>query len=610
MTSVFTDEIWRSHHAAVDLPARELLSGHVIVCGLHGVGLLSIEQLVLVGRQVVVIEPRPEARHQAALAGWGVPLLAADPRDPEVLARAGIAGAAAVLCVQRDDVETLGTSLLVHELRPDVRMAVRLDNPAVGLAISGVTGSGTILDTAGLAAPSIVEACRRHSDHAIEIAGQAFVVTELVASQTGSLRRQFGHLAPIGVAPVGDGPLVICPGRDHVANQGDRVTVISTPEDIEAARPPASAAVLRARRWARIGRRVRAVRADVAGMISEVDGALRTALLAAGVLVALSTTVVRMGYRGNGGGHISTLDSLYFTVTTVATVGYGDYSFKGQPTWLEAFGVIDILLGAALATTLFALLTNLLVSRRLAQALGRKRVTGMTGHVILIGLGAVGMRVLEALRMDRQVVVIEADDGGRFVSQARALGVPVVIGDATLRQTLDLVNLDEASAVAVLTSNDLTNVEIALALRERVTMGKVRRPLVVRVFDRQLARSIEHSFGFRHVRSTSALAAPWFVGAALGLDVLDTFYVERQPFLLARLTIASGGGLEGTSMHELSGSTRVIALHRSGGELEHPPRRDTIFAAGDAAYLVGPYEELLAVLLSDLTVHAGETIPT
>jgi Trk K+ transport system NAD-binding subunit len=610
VTSVFTDETWRSHHAAVDLPARELLNGHVIVCGLDGVGLLSIEQLVIVGSKVVVVDPRPEPRHSATLASWNVPLLVGDPRDPEILGRAGIATATAVLCVQANDVETLGTSLLVHEMRPDVRLAVRLDNPAVGRAIAGVTGEGTILDTAGLAAPSIVEACRRHSDHAIEISGQAFVVTELVAQETGSLRRQFGHLAPIGVAPVADGPLVICPGRDYVATEGDRVTVISTPEDIEAARPVATAADLRARRWAHLGRQLRAVRADIAGMIAEIDGALRTALLAAGILVLLSTTVVRLGYQNGTGGNISTLDALYFTVTTVATVGYGDYNFKGQPTWLEGFGVVDILLGAALATTLFALLTNLMVSRRLAQALGRKRVTGMTGHVILIGLGAVGMRVLEALRMDRQVVVIEADDGGRFVSQARALGVPVVIGDATLKQTLDLVNLDEASAVAILTSNDLTNVEIALALRERVTMGKVRRPLVVRLFDRQLARSIEHSFGFRHVRSTSALAAPWFVGAALGLDVLDTFYVERQPFLLARLTIASGGGLEGTSMHELSGSTRVIALHRADGVLEHPPRRDTIFAAGDAAYIVGPYEELLGVLLSDLTVHADETIPT
>lgn len=100
------------------------------------------------------------------------------------------------------------------------------------------------------------------------------------------------------------------------------------------------------------------------------------------------------------------------------------------------------------------------------------------------------------------------------------------------------------------------------------------------------------------MRSTAALAAPWFVGAALGLEVLDTFYVEAQPFLLARLRTADHPGLVGTAMSELAARTRVLAL-RHDGVLEHPPRRDTRFADGDEAFLVGPYEELLALLDHD-----------
>jgi Trk K+ transport system NAD-binding subunit len=595
-------------NAPVEDTGSDGFRDHVIVCGLHGVGLLTVEQLVLVGRPVVAIDPAPELGHQEALEGWGVPLLLADSRDAAVLQRAGLDHAAAVLCVQREDIDTLGTALLVHELRPDVRLAVRLDNPAVRKAISERAGVGLVLDKAGLAAPSIAEACRRRTDHEIEIEGQKFLVAELIAPRTQSLRDQFGDLAPIAVAPIGGGPLVICPGRDHLSTAGDRVTVVATPDEVATVRPPTPAADRRARRLTWLAARWRTLRADVVGLSQEVDRPLRLALLTVALLVAVSTIVVRLGYHAAGGGHISLLDSLYFTVSTDATVGYGDYAFSGQPMWLEAFGVVDIILGAALATTLFAMLTNLLVSRRLAQALGQKRVTGMTGHIVIIGLGAVGMSVLEALMGTRDVVVIEADDDGRYVSQARALGVPVVIGDATLAQTLDLVNLDAAAAVAVLTSNDLTNVEIGLALRNRVSVADRERPMVVRLFDRQLARSVEHSFGFRHVRSTSALAAPWFVGAALGLDVLDTFYVDRQPFLLGRLTVADGGGLDGRSMSELSARTRVIALDHGDGALEHPPRRDTIFVAGDAAYLVGPYEELLSVLLSDRSVHRGETL--
>ncbi|HTR70710.1 MAG TPA: NAD-binding protein [Mycobacteriales bacterium] len=576
------------------------LRDHIIVCGLHGVGLLSVEQLVHVGRRVVVIDPHPEPRHQAALAAMDVPLVVADPRDPEVLNRAGLTTATAVLCVQRDDLDTLATALLVHELRADIRLAVRLDNTGVGGALASMTGIGTVLNRAGIAAPSIVEACQQTTDHKIEIDGTTFVVAELVAPRTQSLRRQFGDLAPIAIAPNGGGPLVICPGRDQLATGGDRVTVVGTEEQIRDWRPDAAGSGRDSERRLSLTAGIRRMRHDIAGLFGEIDRGLRTALIVIAALVAVSTVVLRFGYRNPGGGHMSVLNALYFTVSTDATVGYGDFNYRGQPHWLVAFGIADIVMGAALATMLFALLTNLLVSRRLAQALGRKRITGMVDHVVLIGLGTVGMEVLEGLRRSRDVVVIESNDDGRFVSQARALGVPVVIGDATLPQTLDLVNLDGASAVAVLTSNDFTNVEIALALGSRLARARRNTPMVVRLFDRQLARSVERTFDFRHVRSTSALAAPWFVGAALGLDVLDTFYVDRQPFLLGRLTVAVGGGLEGRMMRELSARTRVLALHRAAGDLEHPPRRDTVFAAGDAAYIVGPYEELLSVLLSDL----------
>jgi hypothetical protein len=150
----------------------------------------------------------------------------------------------------------------------------------------------------------------------------------------------------------------------------------------------------------------------------------------------------------------------------------------------------------------------------------------------------------------------------------------------------------------------MTNIETALAVRESLGSRWQDVPVVVRVFDRELARMMEQSFGFQNVRSTSALAAPWFVGAALGLDVLSTFYVDQQPFLVGKVVVKEGGGLEGLAMADLSAKTRVIALQRaSGGELEHPPRRGTRFAGGDVAYVLGPYEEILRVLHHDRTLR-------
>ncbi len=323
-------------------------------------------------------------------------------------------------------------------------------------------------------------------------------------------------------------------------------------------------------------------------------------MAALAVLIAIASVVLRLEYRPDHGGRLSAGQAIYFSVETVATVGYGDFSFAAQGPGLRAFGVVLIVLGVLLVSTTFALLTNVLVSRRLEASLGIRQATGMRDHVVLIGLGSVGVRVLEGLLDEgRDVLVLERDEDNRYLGQARALGVPVIIADATLKQTLHSVHIDAASAVAVLTSDDLTNIETGLAVREALGTRWPEVPVVLRVFDRDLARTVEQSFGFRHVRSASVLASPWFVGAALGLDVLATFEVDRSPFLVGRLTIARDGGLDGLAMQDLSARTRVVAIGRPNGDVEYPPRRGTRFAGGDQAYLIGPYEELLAVLRRD-----------
>jgi Trk K+ transport system NAD-binding subunit len=316
-------------------------------------------------------------------------------------------------------------------------------------------------------------------------------------------------------------------------------------------------------------------------------------------MLAISAVVLRLGYVQPGGKNLSLGEAIYFTVETFATVGFGDFSFAAQSPEMQAFGIALIVAGVTLSTVILALITNALVSRRIEQSLGQGSIHGMDGHVILVGLGAVGLRVLEGLRAQgRDVVVVEYDESNRYVQHARSLGAPIVHGDATLGQTLRSVNIAQAGAVAILTSDDLVNLETGLAVRDALGERWEEVPVILRVFDRALGSRLESTFQFNHVWSTSALASPWFVGAVLGLEILATFYVRHQPFLVARLTVRPGGGLEGLAMRELGARIRVVAIVRSGedGEMEHPPRRDTRFAAGDQAYLLGPYEELLRVL--------------
>src|SRR5215813_1067938 len=255
-----------------------------------------------------------------------------------------------VVCAEEDDLRTLETALLTRKLRADVRVVVQLTNPAVGRALSQIEIS--VLDTAGLAAPSIVEACVRTGQD-VWLSGEQFTAVRTTAPRAASLRELYGDLAPVAVVPAAGGNAEICPGRDHEVAPADEVTLIGTPAALDGAglsdradRPASPVLAMAARQ-------VSYVRQLALSMLRAVDRRLGWALAALFAVVIVSTAVLRLAYQADGSGrHLSVLDAAYFAVETVTTVGYGDYSFRDQPAWLIA-GATGLMLAGALFVAVF-----------------------------------------------------------------------------------------------------------------------------------------------------------------------------------------------------------------------------------------------------------------
>jgi Trk K+ transport system NAD-binding subunit len=517
------------------------------------------------------------------------------------LTLAEVSHALAVVCAGDDDAVNLEIALLARKANPNVRVVSRVANDVLREAVADDNGPGAILDVADLAAPAVVEACLSQTTHDFDAAGMNFVVAGKAAYREATLRELYGDLAPVAVIHGEESPdpgeVEVCPGRDQRVREGDWTMMIGTAEEL-------AAQGIRVPRKTRARTRrplLRRAVDSVRSVFSDVNPTFYPVFSATLVVLISATIILRFGYRPPP--KMGWVDAFYFTVETMTTTGYGDFSFVNQPTWLRTFSTLLMFSGVTTTALLVSFVADVLLSRRFVFASARPRVGHLRNHIVVVGLSGIGMRVVSDLTTaGYDVAVIECNEENRFLSAVRDLDVPVIFGDATLRQTLQAARVDRARAIAVLTRDDIINIETGIVLTEMLGKKTATRehwtdiPLVLRVHDRALGFAVAQRFGFENVRSTVELAAPWFIGAAIGLQVLGTFSVGQNSFVVGGMQVSPGSELDGLRMFEMSTQARVIAIVTSNGLVKLHPRRDARLHADDTVYLVGPYRELIDTL--------------
>jgi voltage-gated potassium channel Kch len=566
------------------------MRAHTIVCGDDALAMRIVEEFNSAGTAVVMLASAAE------------------------LAEAGVAHAAAVICVAEDDATNLEIALLARKANPNVRVVARLANSVLREAVAAGNGPGAILDVADLAAPSVVDTCLGRPVHTFDAAGISFVVSDDEVPRDASLREIYGDLAPVAVIQGENWPspghVLACPSRDELVRAGDWTAMIGTADDLAARgvkghEQPGGMRVHRSP-LRRVLDTLRTIRDDMNPTF------YRAAAVTLALLVT-STVMLRFAYVYPG---MNWMDALYFSTETIATVGYGDFTFVDQPAWLRMWGVVMMFAGVFTVAILVAFIADLLLSRRFGQAEGSLKARHMRNHIVVVGLGSFGIRVVSDLyAAGYDVAVIERDENNRFLSTADDLDVPVIFGDATLRQTLEAARVDVARAIAVLTQDDMVNIETGIVLREILgprLMPEARRrdlPIVLRVYDKELGAAVAQRFDFAYVRSTVELATPWFIGAALGLQVLSTFSVGQRSFMVGAVRVEPDSELDGIRIFEMPTQARVFVITGDGAPVKLHPHNDVRLAAGDTAYLVGPYRELLDTLRKGQRVQRTRGVP-
>ena len=138
-------------------------------------------------------------------------------------------------------------------------------------------------------------------------------------------------------------------------------------------------------------------------------------------------------------------------------------------------------------------------------------------HVVVCGLGRLGLNVVQALRAAGAAVTVISDThtNADRLERAIAAGARIVTGDfrfATVRAEADVAG---AQSVILATADDVANLEAALEIRG----DSPAVPVVMRHSDPDLAPRFEADFGIAAGIAPAVLAADAFVEAALSAPV-------------------------------------------------------------------------------------------
>ncbi|MCG5455895.1 NAD-binding protein [Micromonospora sp. PSH03] len=164
---------------------------------------------------------------------------------------------------------------------------------------------------------------------------------------------------------------------------------------------------------------------------------------------------------------------------------------------------------------------------------------------------------------DVEVVAIDKDPEPRGAALARQLEVPLIVGDAALPETLVAASVADCQALVVASTDDVANLEAALAARDLRADLRV----VLRLFDGDFAERVEETFALGVSRSVSYLAAPAFIGALTERAVITTIPVDRHALPVAEVPVAAGSELDGRPLGVVNrdGQVRLIARTPAGG---------------------------------------------
>ncbi len=285
------------------------------------------------------------------------------------------------------------------------------------------------------------------------------------------------------------------------------------------------------------------------------------------------------------------LDSVYMTITTVATVGFGEIHPLSNAG--RVFTLFLIVTGVSVFFYLVGSVAQFMFEGQIQRILGRKKVEkkidALSGHYIICGFGRIGSMICRELAANHvRFVVIERDiDVLEGIDDDRYLWMK---GDATQDDILTKAGIQRAVGLVSVVTSDSENVYITLTARG------LNPNLYI------LARSGEEGTELKLKRAgANKVVSPYSIGgmrmaqSILRPNVVDFIEIatgsEHMDLQMEEVTMAASSPFCGETLVS-SGFRKeigviIVGIKKADGQMIFNPNPQATIDAGDTLIILG-----------------------
>ena len=333
------------------------------------------------------------------------------------------------------------------------------------------------------------------------------------------------------------------------------------------------------------------------------SGTHKRFIWASAILLAI-ILIGTVGYWFIGGKQYSFVDTLYMTIITISTIGFGEIIDLSGNVAGRVFTIFIAISGVGVLLYFVTNLTALVVEGELKESFRRRRMekiaSNLKNHYIVCGVGSVGFHIVNELHATKRPHVLIDTDKKNMEQCLTVFKVEVFIeGDATDSDTLLKAGIEKARGLFAVTGDDNQNLVVSLTakqlnpkLRVVARCNEIKNSQKIR---KAGADAIVSPTSIGGLRMASEMVRPTVV------SFLDTMLRDREKNLrIEELPVP--GSFVGKSLSALNlnrhANTLLLAI-RTGEDWIYKPSENYVIApASTLVFMTTPEgrEELTGLL--------------